>query len=72
MRLTVNCDGAVVLTTPYGVGQSLIEKFINDKKQWLWSKIQYFKSVDYKPVRSFSRKDYLQNKQHLGLEKINF
>ena len=62
MRLAVYCDGSVVITSPFGVGQSIIEKFLADKKQWVWDKIQFFNSVDSKAIRTFSRKDYLENK----------
>lgn len=62
MRLAVYCDGSVVITSPFGIQQSLIEKFLTDKKQWVWDKIQFFKSVDSKAIRIFSHKDYLENK----------
>lgn len=62
MRLAVYCDGSVVITCPFGVQQSLIEKFLTDKKQWVWDKIQFFKNVDSKAIRTFSHKDYLENK----------
>src|SRR3972149_7887387 len=64
MRLAVYCDGSVVITSPFGVGQSIIEKFLADKKQWVWDKIQFFNSVDSKVIRTFSRKDYLENKDN--------
>ncbi len=62
MRLAVYCDGSVVVTSPLGVELSLIEKFIADKRRWLRDKINFFKSVDSKAIRSFSYKDYLENK----------
>ena len=63
VRLAVYCDGSVVVTSPFGVAQSIIEKFIADKKQWVWDKIQLFQRGDRKAIRTFSRKDYLENKQ---------
>ena len=62
MRLAVYCDGTVVVTSPLDVELSLIEKFIADKKQWLRDKIQFFKNVDSKAIRTFSHKDYLENR----------
>ena len=62
VRIAVHCDGNVVVTSPFGVEPSIIEKFIFDKKQWIWSKIQFFKKLGNKTVRTFSRKDYLENK----------
>ena len=62
MRLAVYCDGTIVITSPFGVQQSLIEKFFGDKLQWVRDKIQFFKSVDSKAIRTFSYEDYLENK----------
>ena len=62
MRLAVYCDGAVVVTSPLRIEQSIIEKFIFDKKQWVLDKIQFFKNIEGKTVRVFSHKDYLENK----------
>lgn len=61
MRLAVYCDGSVVVTTPFGINQTIIEKFIADKKQWLTDKINFFKSIDSKAIRSFSKEDYLKH-----------
>lgn len=75
MRLAVYCDGSVVITSPFGIQQSIIEKFITDKKQWVWDKIQFFKSVDSKAIRTFSDKDYLENKDEaltLVHERVGF
>lgn len=62
LRLAVYCDGSVVITTPFRIEQSIIEKFIADKKQWILDKLQFFKSADSKSIRIFSCKDYLENK----------
>ena len=75
MRLAVYCDGSVVITSPFGIQQSIIEKFLNDKKQWVWDKIQFFKSVDSKAIRTFSHADYLENKDKalaLVHERVKF
>ena len=62
MRLAVYCDGSVVVTTPLGIEQSIIEKFLADKKQWVVDKINFFKSIDSKAIRTFSESDYLRYK----------
>jgi len=62
MRLAVYCDGGVVVTTPLGVNQNIIDKFVADKKQWLSDKINFFKSADSKSIRTFSQEDYSNNK----------
>lgn len=63
LRLAVYCDGTVVITTPFGVDQSIVEKFFLDKKRWIQNKLQFFKNIDSRSIRSFSRKDYLENKE---------
>ena len=45
IRLTVHYDGQVVVTSPFGAPQSLIEKFINTKSQWIEGKIKLFKKM---------------------------
>ena len=75
MRLTVYCDGRVVLTSPFGIEQSLVEKFLANKKWWIWDKLQFFKNKNQKAVRKFSRKDYLANKERallLAKERVEF
>lgn len=75
VRLAVYCDGSVVVTSPVGVQQSIIEKFIVDKTQWILDKIRFFKSIDSKAVRIFSRTDYVKNKDKalaLVSERVEF
>lgn len=62
MRIAVYCDGSVVVTAPFKLGLTVIEKFIADKKEWVLNKIKFFKNADKKAIRVFSRKDYLENK----------
>jgi len=74
MRLAVYCDGSVVVTTPLGINQTVIEKFIADKKTWLNDKINFFKSVDSRAIRSFSEEDYLKHKDEayeVVFKKVN-
>ncbi len=75
MRLAVYCDGSVVVTTPLGVGQTIIEKFITDKKQWVSEKINFFMRVDSKSIRTFSETDYLQYRDEafaLFRDRVNY
>ena len=75
MRLAVYCDGGVVVTSPFGIEQSIIEKFISEKKQWVLEKMSFFKSVDSKVIRTFSHKDYIENKDKalaLVNERVRF
>ena len=74
MRLAVYCDGSVVVTTPAWLRQSIVEKFLVDKKQWIIKKINFFQGMDRKPVRIFSDEDFLKYKDEvlaLVLNQIN-
>jgi len=75
VRLAVYCDGSVVVTSPFGVRQSVVDKFVADKKQWIIDKINFFKSVDSKAIRTFSHNDYLKHKDvalELVKERVEF
>ncbi len=75
MRLAVYCDGSVVITSPFGIDSSLVEKFLADKRQWVFDKIRFFKSIDNKAIRVFSHKDYLEHKDdayRLVRERVEF
>lgn len=75
MRLAVYCDGSVVVTTPLGIQPSIIEKFFTDKKQWVTDKVNFFKSIDSKSIRTFSERDYLKHKDEalaLVFERVKF
>jgi len=62
VRLAVYCDGSVVVTSPFGVRESVIDRFVADKKQWVLDKVSFFNSIDNKAIRTFSREDYLKHK----------
>lgn len=75
IRLAVHYDGRVVVTTPFGVPPSLIEKFITAKSQWVADKLKLFKTFKINPARKFSRKDYLDNKDKalaFVKDRVNF
>ena len=62
LRVAVFCDGGVVVTSPFGIHESVIDKFISDKKKWILDKVNFFKSIDSKSIRTFSIRDYQENK----------
>jgi len=74
-RLSVHDDGSIIVTVPQGVGRSAVEKFLAEKREWILDKIRFFKNTNRKSVRTFSRKDYLANKERarvLAHERIKF
>ncbi|MFC1720949.1 M48 family metallopeptidase [Patescibacteria group bacterium] len=62
MRLAVHCDGRVIVTVPTGMGDSLVQKFINEKMGWISKKIKFFEQYDLRLVRPYSKTDYLKHK----------
>lgn len=62
MRLAVYCDGSVVITAPHDLRETVTERFIREKTEWLFSKIAFFKQFEGKPVARYSHADYLKYK----------
>ena len=62
MRLAVYCDGSVVVTTPHNIQETIANRFIQDKTEWLLSKLAFFKQFESKPVARYSHNDYLKYK----------
>ena len=63
MRLAVFCDSSVVVTSPLGVEQLIIEKFIEQKSRWILDKLEYFKSISNSVVMKGSKRNYKKYKQ---------
>ncbi len=62
MRIVVYCDGRVVVTVPYGVNSFVIQKFIDDKNEWILKKIDFFQQNNCILTGLNSKSDYLKNK----------
>ena len=63
MRLAVYCDGAIVVTAPRGLQKNIIERYIKEKSEWLFSKIAFFKQFEGKKISSQSKNDYMEYRQ---------
>lgn len=63
MRLTVYFDGSVVLTTPHNISESIVQKFIREKTEWLISQIDYFKKRGIKKVSLDKKGDFKKYKE---------
>ena len=75
MRLVVNCDGTVVVTTPFGFQETLAEKFIREKSQWLFSKLAFFRQFKGQALHGSSKKGYLAYKDEAhqrAVERIRY
>jgi len=58
MRLTIHRDGSVVATVPRKFDLGLLDKFVQQKKNWILKKVQYFLNSPLKYVKPSSKKDY--------------
>lgn len=62
MRFAIYCDGAFVVTVPQAMKQTLIEKFIIKKSQWIIDKMDYFKTISSSVFKPSSKIDFLEHK----------
>ncbi|MFA6908866.1 MAG: SprT family zinc-dependent metalloprotease [Patescibacteria group bacterium] len=63
MRLSVHHDGTVIITSPFGVHQSVAEQFIRQKSEWISRQIARFKKLNVQPLPRNSRADYMKHKE---------
>jgi len=62
LRLSVRCDGNLVVTAPQYLSENAVEQFILQKSKWIIDKLNYFKSMSDRIFFRSSKKDYLENK----------
>lgn len=63
LRLSVRCDGSVIITIPKGVLEIFAEKFLIEKADWVLKKIDFFNQTQDSHITKLTRKDYLENKE---------
>ena len=75
VRIIGQVEWSVVVKNPRGICQSIIDRFVSDKTQWVMKKISFFNSIDRKAIRVFSHEDYLKHKDEafaLVKERVEF
>lgn len=75
MRLAVYCDGTIVVTTPFDLRETVVEKFMREKSRWLFSKIAFFKQFKGSAIVRYGQEDYLKYKDDaykLAVERVNY
>lgn len=60
LRLIIHSDRSITVTAPARVSESVIERFVEEKSDWIISRVNSFEPV--KP-RKDNRKEYLENKE---------
>ena len=66
MRLAVYLDGSFVVTAPHDMTQSLVDRFIIRKSQWVLDKLEYFRVLGEKffSKSTNTTQDYLKYKEN--------
>ena len=75
MRIAIYGDTNIVVTLPYGLKESLAEKFLSAKAAWLLDKILYFKKYGQLVFIKSNIRDYQKNKQavlSLAEDRVNY
>lgn len=63
LRLRIYGDGRVVMTAPWWLSGSAIEKFFLDKSDWIREKLDALQSVRPQASKKYTRRDYLARKE---------
>jgi len=77
LSLSVNCDAEVAVTAPYFVTIGQLERFIISRADWLFEKIDWFKSRPARSKLKGTHQDYLLRKSEayqlakIKLEEFN-
>ncbi len=75
MRLSVYCDGSIVVTTPFHLQESTAERFIRERSEWLFTKIDFFKQFKGPILARAKRGDYKKYKDaayELAVARVNY
>ena len=64
IRITVSCDGAVMVTQPVGMPDQRILDFVSSKMSWIRQKLDFFSKIDWSQriVLPNRRGEYLKYK----------
>jgi len=65
LRISVFCDGRVVVTVPRYFNNNILQKFLSDKKEWIIGKVQKFLNSPIRFMQAGSKKDYQNNKDEV-------
>lgn len=63
MRLSVDCNGTVVVTVPNGFKETIVDSFVQEKRNWIFSKLELFKEFNSNFNVRYTRKDYITYKE---------
>ncbi len=62
VRIAIRRGGAMTVTKPGRVAESVVNGFLRDKSEWIIKKIDYLKTIKETPALKSGRKEYLEYK----------
>ncbi|MBP9766036.1 MAG: M48 family metallopeptidase [Candidatus Pacebacteria bacterium] len=77
VRITINREGAVIVTKPKRVNLDIVEKFLISKSDWVFEKVELVKknkSINISNIKN-TKREYLENKDKalkLAKERLNY
>ncbi len=74
-RLTIYCDGRVVVTIPWRLNKKLADRLVTQKANWILKKLAHFKQSKGLVLPKSNKKDYLRYKIEVGQfikQRINY
>ena len=63
VSLSVSHDGSVAVTIPYSLTENVAERFLQEKANWLFSRLEFFKQFEGRIIIKKTIKDYAENKE---------
>ena len=75
LRLAIYCNGDLVVTQPRFVKTEIVNKFLNEKSDWILNKIANFKIAKKDSLSHLTRRDYLNNRaraRELITERVEY
>ena len=63
VSLSVSHDGSVAVTIPYSLTENVAERFLQEKANWLFSRLEFFKQFEERIIIKKTIKDYAENKE---------
>lgn len=62
LRIAVYAEGKVVVTQPYAIDDSAVEKYLNSKKDWLYKKLEGYRAQSEKMAYQSKNDDLAKHK----------
>ncbi len=75
VRISVGCDGAVIVTKPNKTNLDIVEKFLLAKSEWIFDKVNWFKNFKGLSNIKNTKQEYLDNKDKalkLAQERLDY